>query len=143
MWKNILATAFLILSIGVTYKFIQSANAQLGPQVSMGQNPIVNYGGSVPSNGLIVTAPADQDIIITTFFTNGQCSVEVGGVSLMEITSYFYPTYLYTRAGYSGGTANTSFTMGNGKLKVPAGQDLVLTGCNGAKFYMDGYSMHP
>ena len=143
MWKNILAAAALILSVGVTYRLIQSANANFGPQVSVGQNPIVNYGGSVPSNGLIVTAPSDQDIIISTFFTNGQCSVQVGGVSLMEITSYFYPTYLYTRAGYSGGTANTSFTMGNGKLKVPAGQDLVLTGCSNAKYYMDGYLMRP
>ena len=143
MWKNILAAAALILSVGVTYRLIQSANANFGPQVDVGQNPIVNYGGSVPSNGLIVTAPSDQDIIISTFFTNGQCSVQVGGVSLMEITSYFYPTYLYTRAGYSGGTANTSFTMGNGKLKVPAGQDLVLTGCNNAKYYMDGYLMRP
>lgn len=143
MWKNILATAALVLSVGITYRLIQSANADFGPQVSVGQNPIVNYGGAVPANGLITTAPSDQDIIITTFFTNGYCSVQVGGVDIMLSTSYFYPTYLYTRAGYDGGTANTSFTMGNGKLKIPAGQDLILTGCANARFYMDGYLMRP
>ena len=143
MWKNIMATAFLVLSFGCTYKLIQSANAQLGPQISAGQNPIVNYGGTVSSNGLIVTAPSDQDIIITTFFTNGACSVQVGGVNIMETASYFYPTYVYTRSGSGGATANTSFTMGNGKLKVSAGQDLVLVGCFGSKYYMDGYLMHP
>ena len=143
MWKNIMATAFLILSVGVTYTLIQSANAQLGLQVSAGQNPIVNYGGTVSSNGLIATAPSDQDIIITTFFTNGACSVQVGGVNIIETATYFYPTYVYTGSRNAAATANTSFTMGNGKLKVPAGQDLVLVGCAASKYYMDGYLMHP
>ena len=45
MWK-ISGDSILVLSV-VTYKLIQSANAQLGPHVSAAQNLIVNYGGSI------------------------------------------------------------------------------------------------
>ena len=71
MWKNIMATACLVLSVGITYqKLIQSANAQLGPQVSAGQNPIVNYGGNINQGVPVFTAPVDQDVIVTTLITN-------------------------------------------------------------------------
>ena len=96
MWKNIMATACLVLSVGITYKLIQSANAQLGPQVSVGQNPIVNYGGNINQGVPVFTAPVDQDVIVTTLITNQTCQIMVDGIVVVPTNGYFYPTYVYT-----------------------------------------------
>ena len=141
MWKNILALAALVLSVGVSYRLIQTADANLGPQVSHGNNPIVNFGGTVPSNGEITTAPSSQDIIITTLITNGSCGVQINGTTIVPAVSYFNPTYLYIRPSYAG-TAS-SFTVGRARLKVPAGATLSLTNCSGNAYYLDGYMTHP
>lgn len=141
MWKNTLALSALVLSVGITYRLIQSANADFTSSVSMGSNPIVNFGGVV-STTPITTAPIDQDIIITTIITNTDCSVQVNGNNIVTATAYFYPTYLYTRPTYASPT-NSVFIAGTAKLKVPAGETFGLTGCTGAQYYIEGYYVHP
>ena len=141
MWRNIVALSGLVISCGITFYLIQSANADFGPRISQGANPIVNEGGTVPSSGLVATAPSDQDLIVTTLMTNGYCGIQVNGTTLVQHGNYFSPTYIYMRPGYAG--VSSSFTMGNAKLKVPAGGTLTLTNCNGNTFYMEGYLMHP
>lgn len=140
MWKNILATAALVLSIGVTYRLMQPANAGFGPQVSHGQNPIVNYGGYASNGVTIFTAPSDQDVILKTIITSTDCQVAIDGTVIVPTTSYFYPTYLYTRAAYA--QPQTVFTTGDASLKIPAGSAMSFSGCS-ATYYMEGYLMHP
>ncbi len=140
MWKNILALAALVLSVGVSARLIGSANAEIGPSVQYAANPIVNFGGTL-TNSPVTTAPADQDLIITTIITNGSCGIRVGNTDVLETNSYFYPTYIYTRAGYDW--AATNFTTGNARLKIPAGQDFTLTNCLGNKFYVEGHYVRP
>ena len=142
MWKNILATSFLILSVGVTYTLIQSANAQLGPQVSVGQNPIVNYGGTISQGTPVFTAPTDQDVIVTTLMTNdNSCQIVVDGNTIIPMSGYFSPTFLYTRINYPT-NSQSAFLTGNAKLKVPAGTSLEFLGCS-PHYYIEGYLMHP
>jgi len=68
-----------VLAIGLGYSLASSnaAGYPAGPVVSMGSNPIVSSGGSLSipygsaaSTGL-VTAPADQDLIITDLVLDG------------------------------------------------------------------------
>ena len=141
MWKNILATAVLVLSVGVSYRLIQTADANLGAMVSYGANPVVNFGGTVTSTGEITTAPTNQDIILTTIITNGTCSVLIDGVEIVPAGGYFNPTYLYIRPQYAG--TSSSFTLGAARLKVPAGSTLSLGNCSGNRYYMNGYMMQP
>ena len=140
MWKTILALAALVLSVGASAHLIGTANATFGPSVSTGFNPIQNYGGIVPSGGIITTAPADQDLIVTGILTNDGCAVQVGGTELVPQTSYFYPTKIYNRGGYDW--AASAFTIGAATLLVPAGQTLVLN-CSGARYYVQGYLVQP
>ena len=140
MWKNIMATGFLILSVGVTYHLIQSANADFGPRVSAGQNPIVNYGGYVSNGTTVFTAPVDQDVILRTIITSTDCQVAIDGTVIVPTSSYFYPTYLYTRASYA--QPQSVFTTGDAMLKIPAGSAMSFTGCS-TTYYMEGYLSHP
>ena len=120
MWKTILSLAALVLSVGVSAHLIGTANATLGPSVSLGSNPIWNNGGTVPADYIIATAPLDQDLIVTGIITNSGCSVSVGGEQIVPTTSYFYPTHAYTRSGDPSYTS--LFTTGDATLRVPAGQ---------------------
>jgi hypothetical protein len=140
MWKTILALAALVLSVGASAHLIGTANATFGPSVSTGFNPIQNYGGIVSSDGIITTAPADQDLIVTGILTNNACAVQVGGTEMVPQTSYFHPTRIYNRAGYDW--AASVFTIGAATLRVPAGQTLVLA-CTGSRYYVQGYLVQP
>ena len=87
MWKNILALAALVLSVGVSAHLIGTANATLGPVVSTGSNPIRNFGGDVPIDGVVATAPADQDLVVTGLMTaSSSCIVAVNGTTLVPRT---------------------------------------------------------
>ena len=141
MWKNIMATACLVLSVGVTFRLIQSANAQLGPQVSVGQNPIVNYGGNTNQGVPVFTAPVDQDVIVTTLITNQTCQIMVDGNVLVPTNNYFYPTYMFTRTAYF--QPQTVFTTRKASLKVPAGTSLSFDDCSNTTYYIEGYLVHP
>jgi len=140
MWKTILSLAALVLSFGVSAHLIGTANATFAPSVSLGANPVRNYGGLVPSTGTVATAPVDQDLIITGILTNTGCGVRVGGSELVPESSYFYPTHPYMRSGYD--YSPTMFTTGVATLRVPAGQELSLS-CSGARYYIQGYLIQP
>lgn len=140
MWKTILSLAALVLSIGASAHLIGTANATFGPSVSTGYNPIRSYGGVVPAEGVITTAPADHDLIVTGILTENGCAVQVGGTEIVPATTYFYPTQLYTRGGYD--MPQSVFTTGSATLRVPAGQAFVLN-CIGSRYYVQGYLAQP
>ena len=140
MWKTILALAALVLSVGASAHLIGTANATFGPSVSTGFNPIQNYGGIVPTGGVITTAPADHDLIVTGILTNDGCAIQVGGTDVVPATTFFYPTQLYTRGGYD--MPQSVFTTGAATLRVPAGQTFTLN-CAGSRYYVQGYLAQP
>ena len=144
MWKTILSLALLVLSVGVSAHLIGTANATLGPSVSLGSNPIKNYGGIVPTSSptVIFTAPVDQDYILTGALSNNGCAILVGDTTILPESTYFYPTQLYTRGGYD--MPPSMFTTGNATLRIPAGATLSLD-CNGSsnRYYIQGYWAQP
>ena len=142
MWKNILALAALVLSVGISAHLIGSANATMGPMVSIGSNPIQNFGGSVPGDGVITTAPSGQDLIVTGIVTNASnCNIRVGGTTVVPENSYFAPTWLYTRGGYA--MPPSMFTTGTATLRVPSGQTLSIDDCGSTSYYVQGYLTQP
>ena len=141
MWKNILSLAALVLSVGVSAHLIGTANATLGPVVSTGSNPVRSFGGVVPGDGVVTTAPDDQDFIVTGLMTAvSYCNITVGGSVVVPAGSRFYPTYMFSDGGQP--TPSTLFTQGKATLRVPAGQALLMT-CVGSDYYLQGYFVQP
>ncbi|MAA77789.1 MAG: hypothetical protein CL916_00900 [Deltaproteobacteria bacterium] len=130
MWKNIVALAFLILSVRVLLDGVSPASASLGPMVVSGSNPIVSKGGSRTHNAAeetLFTAPSDQlliitDIDFTVYYGNSGC----------------YPT-LKTSSGDILGKwfvredENMVISKSSG-LIIPAGESLILSGTCGHSY---------
>jgi hypothetical protein len=140
MWKNILALGALVLSVGASTHLIGTANATFGPMVSTGSNPIRSYGGLVPSDAIITTAPADQDLIVTAIITDNPCVVLVAGTDVVPDGYRFNPTWFHSELGYPN--PPSLFTTGTATLRVPAGQTLGLN-CSGTRYYLQGYLAQP
>ena len=141
MWKNILSLAALVLSVGASAHLIGTANATLGPVVSTGSNPIRSSGGVVPGDGVVNTAPDDQDFIVTGLMTAASsCYIAVGGTVVVPSGSRFAPTYVYSDGGYA--TPSSLFTQGKATLRVPAGQALSMS-CVGSNYYLQGHLVQP
>ena len=114
------------------------ANADFGPRVSAGQNPIVNYGGYVSNGTTVFTAPVDQDVILRTIITSTDCHGHWWYSDRAHI-QLFYPTYLYTRASmHNLKVCSPQDAM----LKDPVGSAMSFTGCS-TTYYMEGYLSHP
>ena len=146
MWKTILSLAALVLSVGVSAHLIGTANATLGSSVSLGSNPIRNFGGVIPTSSqtLIFTAPEDQDYVVTGMLSNDGCAIVVGDTTILPETGYFYPTMVYSRTDRSVTLQPSMFTTGRATLRIPAGETLSLD-CIGSsnRYYIQGYLAQP
>lgn len=143
MWKNILAFAALVLSIGLSYRLISGAVA--GPAVSLGSNPLASQGGLLGNNTQTVfTAPSDQDFIVKTLMTEWNCDIYVNGNLVVSQDSYFAPARSWFNAGsHDNPSIPTAFLTGNANLVVPAGQTLAIYDCSGSRYYLDGQYVQP
>jgi hypothetical protein len=73
-YRNILSASVLVAAAGFLLHGYPNANAEIGPTVSTGTNPLVHATGS--ASGTLFTAPSDQlivisDVILTASGSNG------------------------------------------------------------------------
>ena len=118
----------------------------LGSAVSTGTNPIVNAAGrrsDGPGFETVLTAPADQDIVITDLVF----SVEPGGSSQpilkLASTGTIVGRYFIYGANFNGGGL-THLSLQTG-LRVPAGDTLQLDpdSWNILNYSLTGYYAQP
>ncbi|MAA79468.1 MAG: hypothetical protein CL916_09430 [Deltaproteobacteria bacterium] len=91
-YRNILALAFWILSVGYTWNSIQTANAfPTGPNVSMGSNPIeqsYKYCNGM-TNSSVLSNTASQTLIVTDIVViGGTIEILIDGNVLMMADSH-------------------------------------------------------
>ena len=142
MWKNILATSALILASAIFVHSISAAQANQG-FISMGQNPIFSKGGynNNSQNTHTITAVANQEIVVTDISISAQYNHDIEVVFTTAGGSEIgrYKTWNY--ANYPGpGTMNANLTSG---LRVPAGEDLLVTINGSGSFTFAGKYVHP
>ena len=143
MWKTFLSLAILILSIGCTAHLIAGAYAE--PRSSLGSNPGASFGGILSSSTQIIfTTPANQAFIVKTLITDSTCSIYLDGVLHLSQTGRFSPTmYWFHASSYDSTSQASAFTQGQANLTVPAGSSFAIHNCNTARYYVDGYYVHP
>ena len=142
MWKNIMATSALILSSAVFVHSISVAQANQSI-ISMGQNPIFSKSGFNNGSQTIhtVTAVANQEMVVTDVSISGQFNHDIevvfqtsGGTEIGR-----YKTWNYSN--YPGpGIMNAALNSG---LRVPAGEDLLVTVNGRGTFTFAGKYVHP
>jgi hypothetical protein len=148
----------LILGLSITIQ--PQAIAFPSPNVSYGQNPIINIGGSAYDNETknIFTAPSDQDIIITdiiltSFSGNMGCKASHKSEFILSTGSIF--GQFETENGYYNGTHGGSAGMSiqhafESGIRIPASTSLTFfvtqtgtygNGCNstGVRYMISGY----
>ena len=143
MWKTYLSLAILILSIGCTAQLIASAYAE--PRSSLGNNPAASFGGVLTNSAqTIFTTPTDQAFIVKTLLTDTSCAIYLDGVLHLSQSGRFSPAMYWFNAGsYDSASQGSAFTQGQANLVVPAGSSFAIYNCNSARYYVDGYYVHP
>ncbi|MEC7986942.1 MAG: hypothetical protein VX278_17365 [Myxococcota bacterium] len=126
MWKNILSLGVLVLASALFVHTLRPANAQLGPHISQGSNPIFSVGGY--SNSIAtetVSAQSGQSILITDVIISAQYndSLEMvlttsGGAEVGRFKAWNYQSYT------GNGMINAQMVSG---LMVPEGEELTVT----------------
>ena len=147
MWKNLLALSVLIATITICLKSIQPVQAQQGPNVSLGSNPIKNFYGymTVPSNQhtSLYSNTSGQDFIVTTAYVNHRyCTIAVDG-NVVYPDEYTISINIFDEN--SG--IDSVFRQGRARLLVPNGSELQLftsyTNNMACYYYLEGYYVHP
>jgi hypothetical protein len=132
-WKYIASTALLIASVGLSWKSLQPAQANNGPNLSLGINPVFSVGGT--SAGTIMSADPSQmmvvtDVILTTANTGNGTSNPCRSVielstSAGDILGSFRLTSIDDNSySYQPTSVQHPFVSG---LPIPVNQSLELT----------------
>ena len=162
--------ATLAVGLGFSLSSSDAVGYPSGPAVSFGTNPVFSVGGSVDGSGSasIVTAPADQDIVVTDVhlqsYTTDRCRrahrsfLQIAGgsaVAHFETSSAYSEGGFYDPVNSSGSLVNQSFGSG---ILVPAGETLQIetaqswqysrSGCGyesngGVRYTVSGYHAQP
>jgi len=158
--------ATLAVGLGFSLASSEAIGYPAGAVVSVGTNPVVSKGGSLSSgsDAILLTAPADQDIVVTdlvmssysdmgckrTHYTN--LYVDSGVLGNFETNS----AYAYRHYDYDSGDGEILSHRFVSGLKVPAGETLTLsvaqtgasgscgsTGSYGVRYSVSGYLATP
>ena len=132
-------TVLLSFALGVCITLLIQSNLATasypaGPSISLGSNPTVSYGGTIYDYGnvLLLTAPSDQDIVITDIhLTAGEQNTECRGlahITFITGTNVYAEFHIgLNRYGYSNSQYNPVLAVDfNSGFRVPAGQNLAV-----------------
>jgi|GEM_PF-4907290 len=148
-YRNTLSAAALVVAVGFLVHGYPTANADIGPVVATGANPLVHATGS--ASGSIFTAPSDQilvvsDIILTASGASGwqPCSSSVelstpsGDLALFRMTA---DSTANEGASHPGSTVSHSFAGG---LPVASGEQvsIAISGSCTVNYVISGYHAH-
>ena len=145
-YKNILSSAVVLLAAGFLVHGYPAAQAEIGPMVANGSNPLVHATGT--SSGVLFSAPSDQlivisDLIITASGSNGWQPC-VGSVELSTSSAslgYFRMTADNASnegASHVGTIVSHAFAGG---LPVPSGEQvsIAISGNCTVNYVVAGY----
>lgn len=137
-WKNIASIGFVIVSLAMLVHAIHPALATLGPQVSLGSNPIAHFYKNCNglTNAVFFQNATNMDFIITDIL------VYNGGVRLFEGNGT--PSNTLFVGGFSSYTSSQQVFDFVSGLVVPAGNTVY---CSDEAYYpevtISGYYAHP
>lgn len=141
----------LTLPIGICaiLAFLPAHNTAMAhpmtPVVSTGSNPIVNVAGRLTDPGFVsvITAPADQDIVITDLIFSADIS-GAGEPELRLASTHATVARYWVFGGsyHSGGPNHYALQTG---IRIPAGDSLELNinTTNDINYTMSGYYAQP
>ena len=139
MWKNTLALGFLCLSASILVQTVAPAFARTG-KTSFGTNPAFSKSQYTSGSVETLTAVVGQERVITDIYLSAQPNYDLeaiittsGGVEIGRFKSWNYN-------GHSSGPYNVSLESG---LRVPEGEDLILTFNGNGAYTVSGYLSHP
>ena len=139
--KIILSLAALVAAFALLVHEVMPAHADIGPTVSYGANPIFSVGGIADGTETLITAPADQmvivkDIIFSQAYYYYECDQEVTLTTGTGQTLGVFKFGSYIATGSTPSVIVHRFADG---LVVEPGDSLVLNG--GASSCKAGYSI--
>ena len=150
-FRNILSAAMLVVAFGFIFHGYPNANAEIGPAVSAGSNPLVSVTGS--TSGTLFTAPGDQmivisDLILTVSGSNGYqpctASVAITSQASGDIATFLMTADTSSNEGssHSGSTIAHSFAGG---LPVPPSDQISISisGNCSVNYVVAGYHAQP
>ena len=131
--------ATLAVGLGFSLASSHAAGYPAGATVSMGSNPLWSVGGA-PSSTETLTAPSDQDMIITdVHFSNTDAhwlrlEMQLAGATVASFVS-------------DGTTDRPQISLQSG-IRVPAGQTMTMGfdgyyGLSSARYTLSGYYAQP
>ena len=135
--------AALSVGLGLCLSSSQAIGYPSGPAVSYGANPVWAAGGMIDSGAAAyVTAPADQDLVVTDILISTQSSSERVNLTLEDGTDVG-KQMIHSYGGSRPATPmQHSFSSG---IRIPAGTYLQLNGSYGAElnYLFSGYYAKP
>jgi len=138
--------AALAVGLGYTLSSTQAVGYPAGVAVSLGSNPIWNGGGEISSGEAhtLVTAPADQDVIVSDLLVQMDSSSDVSvWFTLALDDGTLLGKHKVGVYDYKGGPLRHAFASG---LRVPAGRTLLFNNCDcgyGVNYIAAGYYVQP
>jgi hypothetical protein len=141
-WTILITTVFILTWTATT----SPANGHpMGTVVSTGSNPIVNAAGQLSDHGFvsIMTAPADQDVVITDLVFSADHSGAGEPELRLASTGKVVGRYFIFGGSYHGG-GPTHIALQTG-IKIPAGDSLELdiNTTNDVNYAISGYYAQP
>jgi hypothetical protein len=144
--------ATLAVGLGFSLSSSEAIGYPAGAAVSMGANPVWSVGGAVGDGShVVITAPADQDLVVSDVFFGPECINCTLRFSLAvpdgTLASYRYRNQYYF---YGPGERGFSYRMDEpveqslrSGLRVPAGDSLTLTVDGTVDYTLSGYYAQP
>jgi hypothetical protein len=141
-WTIFITVAFTLAWAATT---TPATGHPMGAVVSTGSNPIVNAAGRLTDPGFvsIVTAPADQDVVITDLvFSADHSGAGEPELRLASTGTVVGRYFIFGGSYHGGGPAHFALQTG---IKIPAGDSLELNihTTNDVNYAISGYYAQP
>jgi hypothetical protein len=124
--------ATMAVALGLSLSSLPATGYPAGATVSLGSNPLWSEGGTIGSGTTdlpIVTAPADQALVVTDLLVSGECNscnvqvvLKAGSRTIGSVRLYSYAT----GGNYSSSPRWIGHSFSSG-LVVPAGETLTMS----------------
>ena len=139
------ALATFCIAVGWLFASSPAQGHPSGMVVSTGSNPIVNVAGQLSSSAWVsvLTAPEDQDIVVTDLvFSANHSGAGEPELRLASTTQTVGRYFIFGGSYHGGGPAHFSLQTG---IRVPAGDSLELNinTTNYVNYSLSGYYAQP
>ena len=135
-WKQLMSIATIIFSIGFLLRSFSPAHALNTPSISTGSNPVFSHGQYTSTNlSHTISGQTGEELMVSDIFIHAD-------------SGYFFTVTLQTSSGTVLATYR-SYTLTQlldthliSPIRVPEGEDLVITTSGRGMFTVSGYRAH-